>query len=570
MRRFLKCPTLGRASCASRSQSLPSLLGSKAIEVMILLLGWVVFGGAMMTEGATPRLIFIRAHPDQSLEIRWESRSNGTYMVEAAEGKLGSFEPITMGLPATGTVSKYLELSRGGTARFYRVRELSNDSVSYSRLVTSLTPSALLDIDLWFRGLSDLGLRSNVVWQASLRSNLNGIGGGSVPALIGAPAFITGTPEISLSGMLFHGSDWLEFANPLISADSLISACSVLVDFAAEGEGARTLVSSSRLGAEGPSLIAGGSRMQGPGLDDLFFDLTTNGVTPLPNPGVSGRRSFNRGNTSFQQFSMAGWNLSEISLRTDIDRVYSSPYSYPRVWNGNPMWRVGAELDGSSAFLGRVSFVTIMNRVPFAGEYQAMRSLYYRTLGKGLTRPVNAIFEGDSLTEDGVETSWGMHLMTASHWLGKANKRNVARGGENTLQMSLEFDDQVLPFASQPGRNYLFIWGGANDLAFSLSTTILGRLRDYWKRAREVGFKVVAFTLTPRTQESPAWTAKRLAVNDMILGAAKDYDYLIDVSAIPSLMDPLNAEFFLPDGLHLRSAGYRLIADRINEVISNP
>ena len=404
MRRFLKCPTLGRASCASRSQSLPSLLGWKAIEVMILLLGWVVFGGAMMTEGATPRLIFIRAHPDQSLEIRWESRSNTSYMVEAAEGKLGSFEPITMGLVATGTVSKYLELSHGGTARFYRVRELSNDSVSDSRLVTSLTPSSLLDIDVWFRGLSDLGLRSNVVWQASLRSSLNDIRGGALSALVGSPAVVAGTPEISLTGMQFHGNDWLEFTNPLATTDSSLAACTILVDFSFQGASLGTLVGSSRVGADGPSLVAGGSRVQGLGLDNLFWDLTTNGVTPLPNPGTVGRRSFNRGVTSVQQFSMAGWNLSEISLRTDIDRVYSSPYSYSKVWNGNAQWRVGAELDGSSGFLGQVSFVTILNRVPFAGEYQAMRSLYYRTLGKGLTHPVNAIFEGDSLTEEGVET----------------------------------------------------------------------------------------------------------------------------------------------------------------------
>lgn len=506
----------------------------------------------------------------EAVEIRWQTRSNATYFVEVSDDLEGDFQPLGFGIVADGDEARLLDLKPAQRSRFYRIRELSDEAASYRDRAGGLDPESLRDVDLWFRGLRELGILSNVVWQSSFRSRLNAASNTVLPSLTGANGRIGGSPVMGSRGLRFLTNDWVEFLNPLPLADALTPRMTLIADFASDGGAVRTLVSSDRSGARGPALIAGGSRTQGPGLEDLFFDITLDGLNSLPDPSAVGRRTFNRGNTGSQQFSMACWNESELSLRTDIDRVYSSPNSFGSAWNGNTFWRVGAQLDGGYGFVGSISFVAVLDRALLRREYSDVRHLYYRTLGKGLARPVNAILEGDSLTEEGAEKSWGEHLLTASHWKGLVNKLNVARGGENTAQMGYEFDLQVLPYADEPGRNYLFLWGGANDLGSSDGTTLFNRLRAYWRRARAAGFKVVAFTLIPRSKESQQLSTERALANALIAAALSEYDYLIDVAKIPQLQDPQDANYYRPDGIHLRSAGNERIAERINDVIPDP
>ena len=75
-----------------------------------------------------------------------------------------------------------------------------------------------------------------------------------------------------------------------------------------------------------------------------------------------------------------------------------------------------------------------------------------------------------------------------------------------------------------------------------------------------------------RRDRHDAWLRSALSkvANRLIRSASNEYDHLIDVASLPQLRDPEDLDYFLPDGEHLRSSGYLLIAELINQVIPSP
>jgi lysophospholipase L1-like esterase len=216
-------------------------------------------------------------------------------------------------------------------------------------------------------------------------------------------------------------------------------------------------------------------------------------------------------------------------------------------------------------FKGTVSFLAIFDKKLGSDDLAFLRQAYRETIGKAVSfPPVQLVIEGDSLSEEAFGTEYGHWLHTASNWQGKFCKRNVASFGETTAQMLDEFDAQVPK--PQGERNYLFLWGGRNDLPKSSAEEIFGRLQTYWKRARQAGYKVAAFTIIPAAYETtqPAIAQRRQQLNALIRSATSHFDFLFDVDTIPALQNATDTTYFKPDGVHITAAGSKEIANLIN------
>ncbi|MCX6905539.1 MAG: SGNH/GDSL hydrolase family protein, partial [Verrucomicrobia bacterium] len=219
-----------------------------------------------------------------------------------------------------------------------------------------------------------------------------------------------------------------------------------------------------------------------------------------------------------------------------------------------------------------LSFAAVFDVALSQTQYDSVRRLYQTTLGSGLHfPPVNLVIEGDSLSaENGSLNDYGIQLLAQPNWLGKFNKHNVAQGGEVAAQMLAEFPTQALPIAVESGRNFLFLWGGANDIKRDYTAAnIFATLTTYWQQARNAGFTMVSFTILRTSSDTPDQIANRDVLNNLIRASANQYDYLIDVANIPVLADPTDPTYFA-DGVHLTPAGYKSVATLINSAIPNP
>ena len=269
--------------------------------------------------------------------------------------------------------------------------------------------------------------------------------------------------------------------------------------------------------------------------------------------------------------ALATFSPDDVSCQANMDIRFHDSGTFPAIWNNNLEWRIGARLDGAFPFVGTISMVAAFDVAISDAQFDQIRRLYRETLGATIALPsVNVIIEGDSLSEESIIITWGQELFLQPNWNGKFNKRNVARGGEAIIQMVDEFESQVLPYATQPGRNYLFIWGGAREIKQRSGEAAFADLQTYWAMGRKAGFKIVTFTILPNGEPTPQVPVRRARLNELIRGAHDEYDFLIDVAQHPLLQDPYNATYYRPDLVHLWREGNVLIAEMINSVIPNP
>jgi hypothetical protein len=183
------------------------------------------------------------------------------------------------------------------------------------------------------------------------------------------------------------------------------------------------------------------------------------------------------------------------------------------------------------------------------------------------------VFEGDSLTAYTTypASTWTLNLSNDFAFFGAGKSYNVAKGGARAYQMNDEYDTQVAPYKpTKPSDDcYFFIWGGGNDLNGDDATAehVYGNLTELWAKARDDGFKVVAFTITYASvlDDDGTKEANRSLLNEYILSNSSAYDYLIR----PELLFPdyTDTTYYMPGGVHLNSFGSYTLSKHIGRTL---
>lgn len=110
-------------------------------------------------------------------------------------------------------------------------------------------------------------------------------------------------------------------------------------------------------------------------------------------------------------------------------------------------------------------------------------------------------------------------------------------------------------------RKIVNVWCGTNDLFFgATSADTYSAYVAYCQARQTAGWKVISFTILPRTGAPAGFETSRLAVNALISSNNATFsDAFADVASIPQLSDPTNTTYYA-DGTHLTNAGYALVA----------
>lgn len=192
---------------------------------------------------------------------------------------------------------------------------------------------------------------------------------------------------------------------------------------------------------------------------------------------------------------------------------------------------------------------------------------------------------GDSLTAGyqsptaqspaGAETPYGLFLQ---EYLGAvADVRISGVCGELTSEMAMRFRRDVLQH--RPG--HVVILGGTNDLGWNASPgDIIKNLIKMYELARAAGTIPVPVTVpslrvdvTGAGSEAEAWLEQHLARRLELNGLIEQYaasKRLACVDLFTATADPETGQLAVPysnDGLHLTTAGYRLLATLLFEQV---
>jgi lysophospholipase L1-like esterase len=215
---------------------------------------------------------------------------------------------------------------------------------------------------------------------------------------------------------------------------------------------------------------------------------------------------------------------------------------------------------GGSQAIRQVTFTAA------AGDLKAGTTftVYGRNTGAPITTsdPLsNLVLEGDSLTASatGGGTAYPIHL---SSKLETTLMTNKATASESLVDITAQAADMDLSYKA--GFNsVLAVWGGTNDLTLVTDPdgpTIYARYRDYCLARKAVGWKILAFTLTPRTGLiASKQTALDYFNTQVRANWATFADAIYDVAAVANFADPSNVTYYA-DGLHQTDAGREIIA----------
>jgi len=114
---------------------------------------------------------------------------------------------------------------------------------------------------------------------------------------------------------------------------------------------------------------------------------------------------------------------------------------------------------------------------------------------------------------------------------------------------------------------WLCVWGGINDIyGGAPASAVYGHLTNLWRRARDLRFKTVAFTLLKPTAAFLDSTreAERVQLNRLIESDPTLYDYLVRAHLV--LPDASDTNYFA-DAVHPNALGSALIAREVAHVL---
>lgn len=133
----------------------------------------------------------------------------------------------------------------------------------------------------------------------------------------------------------------------------------------------------------------------------------------------------------------------------------------------------------------------------------------------------------------------------------------------------------LLTYKSDYQLNLLGIWGGINNLMFGEDSpeSIFNQLQAYWQNAKNAGFKVVAFTVTPSSVPGikADFESRRQSLNTLIRQAAGQYHVLVDLAndnRIGQAGNELNPAYFYSDHVHMVDGGFQIVASIVETAIT--
>jgi len=124
------------------------------------------------------------------------------------------------------------------------------------------------------------------------------------------------------------------------------------------------------------------------------------------------------------------------------------------------------------------------------------------------------------------------------------------------------------------GENVLVAWEVRNDLVLNLATaaTAYSNLVTYCQARQAAGWTVIVLTVLPSTggDEPGDFEASRGTVNTNIRNNWATFaDALCDVAANGNLDDSTDATYFQADQVHLKAAGYAVVAGLVEDAIGS-
>lgn len=180
--------------------------------------------------------------------------------------------------------------------------------------------------------------------------------------------------------------------------------------------------------------------------------------------------------------------------------------------------------------------------------------------------PTRLVFAGDSMS-----TGYGLpnpninwpYYLTNTYCTWFTTGTNTCVPGYTVAQMTADYPRYVYPVRpDQHTNSILFVWCGVNDY---LQTTnyIHDSLSNYWVRAKNDGFIVVACTITAASSLSPVQNQKMEAVNALIR-QSQVWDYLLDGRQI--VPSPYGTT---TDGVHFTTNYHAVIARAAYQMLCN-
>ncbi len=192
-------------------------------------------------------------------------------------------------------------------------------------------------------------------------------------------------------------------------------------------------------------------------------------------------------------------------------------------------------------------------------------------------RPAKFSIVGDSMSA-GTTGQWSTLIQNHPLFADTVFNNVAVSGAKSFDQDGAYWDANVLPAApvgdevaymsSLIGINDIFQVGGSAGTV----SDIYERIKGIWKKGRDAGFKVIAFTLQDHSFGSAGIVEaeqRKSELNRMILSDSSLYDYLVPLH---QLIPDENTYAFSPEGtppdlLHLNEAGNQLIADTIVRLV---
>jgi lysophospholipase L1-like esterase len=186
------------------------------------------------------------------------------------------------------------------------------------------------------------------------------------------------------------------------------------------------------------------------------------------------------------------------------------------------------------------------------------------------------VFEGDSLTEGAGATPWVNDYPTqTADLLGATYDFTTNDGAPGDDLADMEGDATTIDalISSSYTRNFLFFWGGSNNLiTASTEAQIFSAWISYVEDRIAAGWTVVVLTITPRYEltANSAQEQKRQDFNTSIRNNAGKYGYLVaDVAANTTIGDAGDEEngTYYDDRIHLTPTGYGIVAGIVADVV---
>jgi lysophospholipase L1-like esterase len=266
-----------------------------------------------------------------------------------------------------------------------------------------------------------------------------------------------------------------------------------------------------------------------------------------------------------QTIAPSTMSLGEAYPVADATRE-ASGYEGPVIcgsWRPTDAWVNALQANGGAAFSDLMQLCSMMA----AGDhiYPLNGDSRYFVKGSGAApfeQDAMVVFDGDSLTTGYPGTDGNSYpaQLVASLSQTVVRKTAATNGDRLANMLAGAAADVDVWCGAHRKRNICVVWGGTNDIADGRSPVdIYADITSYVNARKAVGFKVVIFTIIPRTTGSDA---DRLTLNGLILGNAAGADLVYDPCAdthFDSQADVADGAIYA-DATHLTTAGYGVIA----------